>query len=96
MQIRLNHISWSADQDIIRDSDGKDYQIMSIEQDRLGLLSLVLDTFSSIYDRLTCFQNISHDWMQEDKRGRVYPIEDENILAFLKELQATVPPLQIR
>lgn len=93
MRATLNAIKWSLDVDCIEDDAGRVYQVKDVEQDSWNRLSLTLD-INPIENRISVFQGNDYNWYMESSRGTPYRLTDESILSFLKELQATIPPIK--
>ena len=94
MQVSISSIKWDLDVDCIDDDNSQMFQILDVTQDRMGRLSVTLDPIN-IEDRVVVFQDNNANWHVEDQRGVVDRLTDESILSFLKDLQATIPPISV-
>ena len=92
MRVSLDEICWCADLDIVADSGGREYRLVSITQSPTGRLRIDLDA-DPVSDTITYYQDGYYDWHAINFFSRDIDL-DESILMFCKELQASIPPLR--
>lgn len=94
MQARIDHIMYYLDTDGFESDTGAFYHAIDVQQDMLGRLSLTLDT-SPITNRVYVYQDVNHNWHAVDYHDHKINLTDHNVWVFLKELQATIPPINL-
>lgn len=94
MQVEIKYVCYSLDTDGFESDTGAFYQAIDVQQDTLGRLSLTLDT-NPIANRVHLYQDNNHNWQAINDRGHSIQISDHNAWVFLKELRATIPPINL-
>lgn len=86
-------VIFHTDLDFIESSSGIEYQVVQIEVDMIGSISVILDT-SPIENRIIITKTHIGDAVVEDYRGRVSDLTDKDLVTFLDEIDRAIPPIK--